>query len=213
VATGGSLKPSKCFFYLISYLWDNQGQWRYEGNHENGDLLVVVTLPDGSTAPIEHLSVDTPSVTLGGTTCPSGNPEKVNLALRDKASAWANSARNSGLGPRDFHVSVHKKFWPKIKYGLCANTSAYEDLVAMMHKPYFWMAPIDGLIRSAKRELRFLDTGFYGLGFPHWGIEALIESYKKFFAHYGTQTVVGTQLQMSVEIMIMELGISNQPFL
>jgi hypothetical protein len=142
---------------------------------------VVVTLPDGSTEPIEHLSVDTPSATLGGTTCPSCNPTKANFALREKAIAWVNSARNSDLGPRDFHVSIYKKFWPKIKYGLCANTSSYEDLVTIMQKPYYWMSPIGCLIRSAKREqLRYLDTGFYGLGFPHWGIEMLIEAYKIF---------------------------------
>ena len=155
--------------------------------------------------------MDTPSTTLGGTTCPSGNSTKVNLALREKATTWANSARNSGLGPKDFHVSIHKKFWPKIKYGLCANTSTYEELVTVMHTPYYWMSPIGGLIRSAKHKLRYLDTGFYDLGFPHWGIEALIEAYKKYFAHLGTKTVVGIQLQMSVELMTMELGISNQP--
>ena len=81
-----------------------------------------------------------------------------------------------------------------------------------MHRPYYWMAPIGGLIRSARRELRYLDTGFYGLGFPHWGIEAMVEAYKKFYTHYGTSSVVGTQLQMSMEILICELGLSSQPF-
>ena len=50
-----------------------------------------------------------------------------------------------------------------------------------MHKPFFWMAPLGGLIRSAKREVRYLDTGFDGLGCPHWGIESLIEAYKNSF--------------------------------
>ena len=81
-----------------------------------------------------------------------------------------------------------------------------------MHRPYYWMAPIGGLIRSARRELRYLDTGSYRLGFPHWGIEAMVEAYKKFYTHYGTSSVVGTQLQMSMEILICELGLSSQPF-
>lgn len=71
------------------------------------------------------------------------------------------------------------------------------------------MAPIGGLIQSAKSELRYLDTGFFGLGFPHWGIEALIEAYKKFFAHMGAKAVVGIQLRMSAELFTMDLGISN----
>ena len=133
--------------------------------------------------------------------------------MRDKAISWASQARNSGLRPRDFHISVNRKFWPKIKYGLSANTAKFQDLVSAMHKPYFWMAPIGGLIRSARRELRSLDTGFYGLGYPHWGIEALIEAYRKFYTHYGTTSDLGVQLQMSLELLICEVGISDQPFI
>ncbi|KAL7521202.1 hypothetical protein ACHAWX_005896 [Stephanocyclus meneghinianus] len=87
----------------------------------------------------------------------------------DRATEWAHKARNSNLRPQDFHVSVHRKFWPKIKYGLCANTSSLDELISAMHRPYYWMAPIGGMIRSAKREIRYLDTGFYGLGF-HTGV-------------------------------------------
>jgi hypothetical protein len=213
IATGGALKPPKCSFYLISYSWDIQGRWFYDQNHIRPEFALVVPLPDGTTAPIDHLPVDSPSTTLGGTTCPSGQSNMLRQALVDKAVIWANIARNSGLHPREFHISVHKKFWPKIKYGLCANTCTYPELVTAMHKPYYWMSPLGGLIRSARRELRFLDTGFFGLGYPHWGIEALAEAFKKFFSHYGTKSAVGIQLMMSVEILTMEIGVSTQPFL
>jgi hypothetical protein len=66
------------------------------------------------------------------------------------------------------------------------------------------MAQLGGLRRSAKREIRYLDSGFYGLGFPHWGIESLIEAYKKFYVHYGTSSVLGVQLQTSVENFVIE---------
>ncbi len=132
--------------------------------------------------------------------------------MKEKAISWASQARNSGLRPRDFHVSVIRKFWPKVKYGLSANTSSFQELSTAMHKPYYWMAPIGGLIRSARRELRALDSGFYGLGYPHWGIEAMVEAYRKFYTHYGTSTTLGVQLQMSLELLICEVGISNQPF-
>ncbi len=210
IATGGALKPPKCFYHLIGYKWDQEGNWSYQHESDLPELPITVPLPDVSTAPIQQHSVLTPSITLGGQTSPSGH-HALSSALR-KSLDWAHTARNSNLRPRDFHISVHRKFWPKIKYGLCANTSPLADLVSAMHRPYYWMAPIGGMIRSAKREIRYLDTGFYGLGFPHWGIESLIEAYKKFFIHFGTSSVVGVQLQMSIENLIIELGISSQPF-
>ena len=212
IATGGALKPQKCFYYLIGYNWGPQGKWTYAAPATTSSLQVTVPQPDGSQVEIQQLSVTTPSTTLGGATTPAGTQASL-VVMRDKAISWASQARNSGLRPRDFHISVNRKFWPKIKYGLSANTAKFQDLVSAMHKPYFWMAPIGGLIRSARRELRSLDTGFYGLGYPHWGIEALIEAYRKFYTHYGTTSVLGVQLQMSLELLICEVGISDQPFI
>jgi hypothetical protein len=149
IATGGSLKPEKCFYYLIGYKWDTRGQWSYQEFHELESLNIAVPLPDGSSVCIQQLPVSTPSTTLGGTSSPS-NTQAALDTLSTKAMTWAGQARNSGLKPRDFHISVHRKFWPKVKYGLCANTSSLQDLSTSMHRQYFWMAPIGGLIRSAR---------------------------------------------------------------
>ena len=211
IATGGALKPQKCFFYLISYDWTSNGSWKYTPHSSTQTLHLTVPQPDGSSANISQLSIQVPSTTLGGTQSPCNLNSSLD-AMTDKALIWANQAKTSGLRPRDFHISVARKFWPKVKYGLCSNTASFQDLTSAMHRPYYRMAPIGGLIRSARRELRFLDTGFYGLGLPHWGIEALIEAYKKFYTHYGTNTVIGNQLQMSLEILICEVGVSPQPF-
>ncbi len=149
IATGGALKPAKCSYYVISYEWDNKGNWRYAQNQNRQDFSISVTLPDGTTSTLEHLAPDTPSITLGGSTCPSGKASGMMSSIIAKAHDWASLARSSGLKPRDFHISVHKKFWPKIKYGLCANPTPFDELVRAMHKPYYWMAPLGGLIRSA----------------------------------------------------------------
>jgi hypothetical protein len=58
-----------------------------------------------------------------------------------------------------------------------------------------------------------LDKGFYGNGFPHWGIEALIASSNKVLTHYGTNSLLGVQFQMSLELLATEIGRSDQPFL
>ena len=35
LATGGALKPSKCFYYLISFEWRQDGSWKYVKNEKN----------------------------------------------------------------------------------------------------------------------------------------------------------------------------------
>ena len=75
------------------------------------------------------------------------------------------------------------------------------------------MCSVGGVDQSTNRELCYLDTGFYGVGFPHWGIEATIESINKLMSHFGSKSMTGVEFQMSYELLIIELGLSNQPFL
>ena len=212
IACGGSLKPEKCFYYLISFSWDNKGQFVYERNHENPEFALTVNLPGGSAEKISHLAVDKELITLGIPSCPTGATDSSLYNMKEKAITWANQSRNSKLSPRDIHFSVQRKFWPKVKYGLCAIRARFDELVTAMHKPYYIMCSAGGVVQSAKRELRYLDSGFYGVGFPHWGIESMVEQINKIMTHVGGKSLVATQYQMSLELLTLELGISDQPF-
>ena len=213
IASGGSLKPEKCFFYLISFKWDNKGKFSYEKNHDNPNYALKVKLPDGSREKIQHLPADKELVTLGIPSCPTAASQASLSQMKAKSLEWADLSRKSHLPPRDLHFAVDRKFWPKVKYGLCAVTASYDELVEAMHKPYHSMCSVGGVAQSAKRELRYLDSGFYGVGFPHWGIESLIESINKVMTHVGGKSLVSTQYQMSLELLMLELGVSDQPFL
>ncbi len=68
-----------------------------------------------------------------------------------------------------------------------------------------------GLIRSAPREVQDMDIGFYGVGFPHVGIECFTAQVNKLLMHYGGRSNDGLKIKMSLEYIILELGISAQP--
>jgi hypothetical protein len=58
IATGGALKPCKCFFYLISFEWQQDGSWRYAKNEINEEYQIRVPVADGLMATIEQYGVD-----------------------------------------------------------------------------------------------------------------------------------------------------------
>jgi hypothetical protein len=67
-ATGGALKPEKCFWYLLDYECV-EGEWKYV------DMVpweLVITNPDGTTSPISQEQVTTSKKTLGINDSPSG---------------------------------------------------------------------------------------------------------------------------------------------
>ena len=68
-----------------------------------------------------------------------------------------------------------------------------------------------GVIRSAPVPLRQLDAGFYGVGCPHVGVECFVEQTNKLLMHYGCPSSVGFGCKVSLEYVILELGVSFQP--
>jgi hypothetical protein len=91
IATGGTLKPDKCFYHLLDFAWTQKGGWQYIAHHEDKGAALFVPLPDGTMAPISHLAVDNAQKTLGVTTCPSRNSTGSLHQMKGKAKKWFDS--------------------------------------------------------------------------------------------------------------------------
>ena len=59
--------------------------------------------------------------------------------------------------------------------------------------------------------IRTIDSGFYGVGLPHIGVEALIAMTNKFLIHFRYCTATGRFMQISYSLLLVELGLSFQP--
>jgi hypothetical protein len=69
IATGGTLKPDKCFFHLMDFQWTRQGGWQYIGHHEDETALMIVPLLNGAPVPIQHQAVNDAQKALVIITC------------------------------------------------------------------------------------------------------------------------------------------------
>jgi hypothetical protein len=58
---------------------------------------------------------------------------------------------------------------------------------------------------------RTIDTGFYRVGLPHVGVEALIAMTNKLLMHYGCSTAMGRFMQFSYSLLLVDLGMLFQP--
>jgi len=88
LASGGALKPIKCFYLLMLFEWKADGSWVYKNNEESDKFQVVVPLADGSVGEIQHLCIDTPIGTLGSMTCHSSCSKGSIAYMQTKGTAW-----------------------------------------------------------------------------------------------------------------------------
>ena len=212
LATGGAFKPPKCFYYLVSFSWRKDGKWRYASNEGNEELDIVVPMPNKKESRIAHLSVDTAKETLGVHTCPSGKGEAQIEAMQEKTQEWLDRAKEGKLRRKDVWFLLDHQLWPRVGYGLCSLAAEWKLLDDCLRNKWWQLVPLGGIAGSAPHQMRDTNIGFYGGGCQHVGIECLIAQAKKLLMHYGCDSNDGLEMRTSLEYMILELGISSQPF-
>ena len=157
IATGGALKPSKCFYHLISFSWKPDGTWKYDQNKKNPALSIMVPLADRSNTPIDHLAVTKPSKTLRFMTCPMGCSDGALTQMVEKVQGWIDRARSGKLHKRKLWFLLEKQFWPKVSFGISSITTPFEVLDECLVKTYFNILSISGVRQSVSRDLHQLD--------------------------------------------------------
>lgn len=212
LASGGSLKPEKCFAYLWDFEWMEDGSWAYSSEAEDEKYDLCIPLTDGRTAFIERLGVDEARKTLGYWTSPSGNADTSIQTMQEGAQTWHDKAKTGGLHRRYIWKMMDIQLWARIGFGICNNLASLATLNTCLLKEYYNILPLGGVVRSAPKGLRQLAPGFYGVGCPHPAVECTIAQLNKLLMHYGCRSGLAVQLQTSVEYMMIELGMSGQPF-
>jgi hypothetical protein len=190
IATGGALQPAKCFYSIISFEWVNGG-WSYASNEKNAELGVSVPLPGGGRAGIGHKPVSHAEKTLGAMTSPDGNSRAAIMMMQDKVHQWLTDVRNGKLHRRNIWFLLKFQLCPRIVYGLSSSTATFDELSNALHKQYYQILPLGGVVRTTTIESRTITSGFFGIGLPHLGVEALVAMSNKLLMHYGCNTATG----------------------
>ena len=145
ITTGGVLQPTKCFYSIISFNWKD-GKWCYANKALRGEFGVNVPLPKGKEAPIARRQVDHAEKTLGAMTSPDGNSGASIQLMQEKAQNWINAARSGHLHRRNLWFSLKVQFWPRVGYGLCSTMATYRELEQALHRQYYQILPLRGVI-------------------------------------------------------------------
>ena len=207
IATAGVLQPAKCFYSIISFDWKD-GEWCYADNTVLGDFGVNVLLPGGMEAPIAHKKVDHAEKTLGAMTSPDGKGAASIAMMQEKAQEGINAVRGKHLHGCSVWFSLKVQFWPWVGYGLCSTTATFRELEQAMHRQFYQILPLVGVVRHTTIASRTLDSGFYGVGLPHVGVEATIAMTNKLLMHFGCSTATGRFMHVSYSLFLVKLGMS-----
>ena len=116
-ATGGNLKPVKCYWYLLSYQFKkgiaSLKPLKAISKHslsipQSNERSVIITLKDPNMA----------SEVLGIWSCPSGSGEAHLDHMMWKGRKWSTRVMSSSLTPAEVWHSFRTQAIPAVSYGL-----------------------------------------------------------------------------------------------
>jgi hypothetical protein len=207
-ATGGSLKPTKCYWYLMSYKFTN-GIASLRSKQELNNFALSIPQPDNAAIIIELKDPSHATEVLGVWCSPSGDGMPMLQHMMDKGHRWARKVLTSTLSSHEVWFSFKTQAIMAVRYGLVSLMASRCQIDHALDRWYYHCLPALGVNRNIRKDWQMLPLGFQGLGLPNLSLEKMTDSLKLLHQHWGTTSDLGTALRCSFELIQMETGLSG----
>ena len=210
-ATGGAIKQSKSFYYLLSWKF-SKGVPMLKPLTQLPSTPITIPQTDGSAVSISHKDAGESMVTLGVHTNCLNDPTDGLNHIKSTGLDWVDCLRARPLERRDTLLSLQCQQYSKWSYGLSSLYATPEQLDATAGSIYFQALPFLGFNRNITKEYRTIPRDFQGIGLRHWSIEKLSKDLSVLIRHWQSSTTLGKALQFLFEAFLMEVGLDGNVF-
>ena len=198
VQTGGALRPEKCKWYLLLFIWKN-AEWKIQDGINTPQYTLQIKDTDNIPITVERLAPKIGLKGLGVHIAPDGSNADQVKALSKKIRDWNELIRTSYLNKHDVHLSAFSSIFKTIEYVLPAtslNTSECRKLDTLMHKVYVSRIGINQHLPLA---YRYAPKRYQGLSSIHIESTQLIHKLKIFLSHVNQNTQLGRSIMSMLE--------------
>jgi hypothetical protein len=207
-ATGGNLKPPKCYWYLMSYQF-NQGIATLKPLRDIKQHRLLIPQPGSEDVEITLKDPYTASEVLGIWSSPSSTGTAHLRHMLSKGWKWSKRVISSGLTPAEVWHSFRTQAVPAVSYGLTTLMTPRQTLDDSFNKWYYTLLPSLGVNRNISKEWRTLPQCYQGLGLPVMSIEKLAASIQYLLRHWDNPSTYGHALRCSFELLQVETGLKG----
>ena len=211
LATGGYLKATKCFWYLMSWEWKN-GVPTLRTRRQQPNFQMTIPQKSGTPVSIPLRDVSHVEETLGVWSCPLGD-FGVHIGKKmEVGHLWAERLRRNRCPAADGWLGFRYSLIPKCTYGFAAITPDPDFLEESFQRLYRDVLSPLRVNMNIKKFYRMAPKRVQGLGMPNPGIVMLGQKLHLLQSEWGQQTATGQMLRQSLEVFQMECGLSGNIF-
>lgn len=207
-ATGGAVKPSKSFWYLMSWKF-HRGKAMLKSKEELSHFVMSIPQSNGTTATIPLEANHVTKKTLGVWNNPLNDPTVPLEKLRTKGLDWVDKLRIRPLERKHTWLSLTSQQYPALFYGLSSLYASPDELETVMGSVYFNALPFLGFNRNINKAYRTLPSDYQGIGLKNWSIEKISKDTAVLLRHWQSDSTLGLALEFVYEAFLMEVGLDG----
>jgi hypothetical protein len=184
--TGGLLKPQKCFWYMLGWVW-KKGKACLKTLYELPQDPLYIPQQDGTRVPIRLKAISDPEKKLGVYTCPTANFSYLHVAhILTMGHEYKERLGSRRPPARDAWMGTRYQLFPKLIYGGAAVTHSLQKLEDAFKSICYKLLPSLRVNRNITKEYRMLPLRFQGLAILNPNIDALSKKIHLLQLHWDT---------------------------
>ena len=207
--SGGSLEPSKCFYYLIYWKWvEGLPQMMTKSDLASTPGIKITSGFSNIRVPIRHRDVTETHVTLGARLNPLCDDIEQVIYLKAQANRIANLIITSNLSSWETFIAYRYCWIPSVTYLLPTTTMTDADLHSIQTQATGSFLLKMGFNRKYPRVVCFGPLEFGGLTFRDLFTEQGALRIKALMEHIYHDTETGQMIMIAIQSLQMEAGTS-----
>ncbi len=208
-ASGGALEPTKSYWFLIRFVFENN-RWRDARIDETPGSLTIRDIPGTGRVDLQRLEVHEARETLGVFIAMNGDQKAQAHALWEKANLWAERLRVGRFSQAEAWFSLQFCVMKSLEYPLMATSLSESQCKKIMHPILSAVLPAIGINSRLAHKVAHGPKLYQGLGILDlWTVQGILKLWVT-LQHGDAPTITGHQLRASMELHTIELGLSGQ---
>lgn len=194
VASGGKLELPKCFYYILNWKYDKNGDPVPMTIAEQRDTTQQLTLPNGDgtgEVVITQKEVTEAHKTLGTMKTIIGDESAHKSFLLTKSNAFATKVHHAKMSRTQAKMAYNSIYIPSMLYSIPATNLSEAELNIIQRKATNRFLSACGFEKGFPRAVVHGPTAYGGLGMPHLYTEGLLLKIEALISHVRANTSLG----------------------
>jgi hypothetical protein len=208
-ASGGKLELSKCFYYILSWKFNTEGDpapTSIADQRELTDQISIFDSTTSSTTLIPQKEVTEAHKTLGVWKSPIGDESKQKKILQEKSDHFATKIASAQLTRYQARLAYNAMYSPAMTYCLPACNINAADLEKIQRKAVEYTLPALGFQRCLPRAIVYGPREYGGINLNHLYTEQCMLKIESLICHIRAQSQLGKIMQINLNWLQLHSG-------